>query len=477
MTSPRYRIDEKRVFVVMVVLVVLLVGVVTSLTGQHGTGIASTTSAEQSPTFYSTTSPQGLQLQVKLNASAFESGSSLTAQIAVFNTLGQNISLTPTYQANSTVLSWNGYDFFCGNSGAPLRALVGYALFSGDYSAENVSSAAEPLQLAPPVGVSCVTSATPDSIVLLPENDSAVLYTPNQGQVVEPLTFAASTESCQSQSPSTYDCGPAKGLSGYWNVTGTSFLQAQEAAIGSNYFVYFPPGEYTLAVQDQWGQSLYAHFLVTPAAPGAGSSTISVSTDSALAAECPRMGPGPGFGTVTAATNLPALLCLQLYYYSDTPLTVNLTSALSIQALQYVFDNGVGTPRTFDGAQNFTISPSQTEVTLGGPDNESEGVVVAYSVTAKAGASGTYPLGLFFASSLSKWMFGSQGPEECGSYGQLTAGNGDPDYNQGLSGCATYQTQDLAADGSGSFAVPGVPYQLIKGDLYFAVAGVSSPTG
>ena len=298
MTSPRYGADEKMVFAVLVVLVVLLVGVVTSFTGQPGTAITSTSSAEQSRTFYSTTSPLGLRLQVQLNTSAFESGSGLTAQVAVFNALGQNLSLTPTYQGNSTILGWDGYDYFCGNSGDPLRALLGYALFSGDYSAGNISLAGDPLQLAPPVGVSCVTYAAEGQVVFLPESDRIVYDELGSLQdFVEPLTLSAATESCQNPTPGTSDCGAAKGLSGYWNVTGTGMLQPQEAAVGSNYFVYFPPGEYTLAVQDEWGQSLYAHFEVTPySTPSSGRSTPTASTDSALAADCPPMGPAPTSG-------------------------------------------------------------------------------------------------------------------------------------------------------------------------------------
>jgi hypothetical protein len=482
MVSQESGVGAKKVFAVVVVAVIVVVAVV-SHTGLPGVKVASsgasTTSTEQTPTFYSTTSPLGLRLQLQLNASTFESGSGLAAQIAVFNSLDENLSLTPAYQANSTILTWDGYDFFCGDSGDPLRAVVGYALFSGDYSAGNVSLAGSPLQLAPPVGISCISVAGPDSIVFLPESDNASLNgLGNPGGIHELVALAASTESCENPTPGTYDCGADKGLSGYWNTTGVNYLQDQEAAIGSQYFSYFPPGQYTLVVQDEWGQSLYAHFQVTPQVGAASSSSTSViSTDSALVAECPQMGPGVGFGTVTVGTASPALLCVQLYYYSNAPLTINLTSALSIQALQYVFNNGVGVSRSFSGASNFTISLSQPELTIGGPSNENEGVVVAYAVTAETGASGTYPLSLFLAGGLSEWMFGSQGPESCGSYGQLAAGNGAPNYDQGLGGCITYATGNGSTSGSSEFAVPGVPYQLIKGDLYFAVSGVSSPAG
>ena len=481
MASQESSVGAKKVFAVVVISVVVVVGVL-SLTGLPGDRVPSsgayTTSAGEASTFYSTTSPLGLRLQVQFNASTFETGSGLAAQIAVYNSLDENLSLIPAYQANSTITTWDDYDFFCGDSGYTLRAVVGYALFSGDYSADNVSLAGNPLQLAPPVGVSCISVAGPDSIVFLPESDNASLGGLGYpGGNHEPVALAASTESCETPSPGTYYCGGGKGLSGYWNVTGVAFLQDQEAAIGSQYFSYFPPGEYTLAVQDMWGQSLYAHFQVTRVSATSTSSSSAVSTDSALVAECPRMGQGGGFGTVTAEAASPALLCVQLYYYSNAPLTINLTSALSIQALQYVFNNGVAVSRSFDGAPNFTISASQTVLTIGGPNNENEGAIVAYSVTAQAGASGTYPLGLFLAKGLSAWMFGSQGPESCGTYGQLVAGNGEPNYNQGFGSCITYATQNPPDGGSSEFTVPGVPYQLIKGDLYFALSGVSSPTG
>lgn len=469
------------VFIAVMIGVVSIVGIVSYSyppSGVTSSGV-STTTAEQISTFYSTVSSQGLRLQVQLNASSFGSGSALAAEVSVFNSLDANVSLSLSYPANSTISSWNDYDFFCGNSGSPLRAMLGYALFSGDYSAANFSLAGGPLQLAPPVGISCVTEEEPSSIVFLPDNDTTVFLAPgNPGGIAEAVTLEASTESCTNPSPGTYYCGSSKGLSGYWNTAGVSILEPQEAAIGSQYFDYFPPDEYTLAVQDIWGQSLFAHFRVTAQTSTASSSlTTSISTDSALVAECPEIVPGADFGTVTAGAASPALLCVQLYYYSDTPLTINLTSALSVQALQYIFSNGVGVPRSFSGAPNFTISASQSELTIGGPSNENEGAIVAYAVTAHSGASGTYPIGLLLASGLSAWMFGAGEPESCSSYGQLVAGNGQPNYNQGIGSCITYATRSESSNSSSEFSVPGVPYQLIKGDLYFALYGASSPAG
>ena len=176
------------------------------------------------------------------------------------------------------------------------------------------------------------------------------------------------------------------------------------------------------------------------------------------------------------------MLCIQLYYYnSATPLTLNLTNALSIQALQYIYNGSVGYPRSFNGASNFSITTSQDLLVIGGPSNENEGTIVAYAVTAKAGASGTYQLGFLTSSSLNTWMLGAQEPEQCGYYGQLVAGSGQPNYVQ-ATGCITYSTTYAssstgATSSSSHLTVPGIPYPLISGDIYFRVVGVTNSTG
>ncbi len=186
------------------------------------------------------------------------------------------------------------------------------------------------------------------------------------------------------------------------------------------------------------------------------------------------------------------MLCVQLYYYSATPLTLNLTGLLSIQALQYVYNGSVGTPRSFSGGPNFTVSVSQSQLVIGGPTNENEGTVVAYNLTAKAGASGTYQLGYFLSSSLNSWMLGPQEPEQCGYYGQLVAGSGQPNYAQ-PTGCITYTyttttclcpTAPAACPcasettaSSSSPSIPGIPYPLITGEVYFRIVGVINSTG
>jgi hypothetical protein len=142
--------------------------------------------------------------------------------------------------------------------------MIGYALFQGYYSSGNISLADAPLQLAPQLNVGCTTLSNSDSVVFLPDSDTGMLYSqylPNGSS--EPITVWASTGSCLKTSSGGYMCG-GKALSGYWNTT--SPITLQDAAIGSPFFRYLQAGQYTLAVQDIWNQTVYAHFQVVPPA-------------------------------------------------------------------------------------------------------------------------------------------------------------------------------------------------------------------
>ena len=196
-----------------------------------------------------------------LNSTVVASGGTVAAQITLFNSLDQNLSLAPSFPENSTIQSWNAYDFLCGENN--LLPMIGYALFQGDYTPDNISLAGSPLQLAPFVELPCAIWPNPTSIVFLPKNDTAEIYgTGGPSGVVEPISIGASTESC-TWNGSGGDCGVGEGLSGYWNST--SPITQQEATTASPFFRYFAPGEYTLAVQDVWNQTIYAHFQVVSA--------------------------------------------------------------------------------------------------------------------------------------------------------------------------------------------------------------------
>jgi hypothetical protein len=216
----------------------------------------------------------------------------------------------------------------------------------------------------------------------------------------------------------------------------------------------------------------YTMATANPCRPYTGSTTDTTtgitSTGSSLLAECHGgQNSGSGFGTVVAGTASPAVICVQLYYYNlVTPMALNLTHALTIQAVQQDVPDG-----TFDGGSNFTITTSQPQLVMGGPTNESEGTTVAFTVTARAEASGTYELGLFTSSGLSAYMLGAQEPESCGYYGELVAGDGQPNYAQLNVGCITYDTSS-----AGLITVPGIPYPVSPG-IYFRIVSVTNSTG
>jgi hypothetical protein len=213
-----------------------------------------------------------------------------------------------------------------------------------------------------------------------------------------------------------------------------------------------------------------------------GPATILNST---LQAECTRAqaptAVGFTFGELSAGTKSPAIICIQFYYFNSTaPLTIDFDQVLSIQALQYIQNGTTSYPRSFDGGSNFTIATSQAMLSMGGPDNENEGAVVAFALTAKAGASGTYRLNLLSYPGLggSVWMLNPQEPVRCGYYGELVAGNGQPDYTGvgGFSGCITYTTYGTTTTTSSSPLIPGVQYPVLTGYVYFRAVGVINST-
>jgi hypothetical protein len=300
---------------------------VTSTTTTTVTSIATTTvtdAVSSAPTNLTLTS-SGLELDVGLNATVVASGEAVAAQLTIFNSLDQNLSLIPNYPVNSTISSWDNYDFFCGE---PIfSAMIGYALFQGSYSAGNASMAGSPLQLSPPVNIGCVTYSNPDSIVFLPNSDTAVIYSSySPDGSTEHIAVGASTESCQTNSAGAYLCGLDRGLSGYWNTTAP--ITEQQAAIGSPFFRYLSPGQYTLEVQDMWNQTVYAHFRVVPAS----STTVTTTTSTG----CSITGqPGPVFvrvlwdsnqtpvaGALVKATDEPA-------YCGSTPANGQVTASFT----------------------------------------------------------------------------------------------------------------------------------------------------
>ncbi len=199
------------------------------------------------------------------------------------------------------------------------------------------------------------------------------------------------------------------------------------------------------------------------------SSTTSTNT---LLSECSNAStPNSGFGTVVVGTDSPAIICVQFYFYnSTTPLSLNLSSTISVQGWQDISINGTISNRVSDGMSNFTLTTSSDELVLGGPANESEGITVAYALTAKSGASGTYELGFLQSWGLGASLLG----ETCGFYGEIVAGNGQPNYAQNENLCVAQSTSYLE-EHNDTVTMPGIG-PIVPNDLYFRVVGVSNST-
>jgi len=192
--------------------------------------------------------------------------------------------------------------------------------------------------------------------------------------------------------------------------------------------------------------------------------TVSITgNSSALLAQCSHAETpasfGLGLGVVVTGTNTPAIICVQFYYFSSAPTA--LATSMMIQAAQ--------PNRTFGGDSNFTVSSSANHLVFGGPQNEDEGAVVAFAVTAKPGASGTYEL--VFSGD---YMLSGGEPVECYYYETLIAGSGSPLYVY-PEGCITYAVTGTSTGNLPS--IPGIQYPILTNTLYFRIVGAINSTG
>lgn len=215
----------------------------------------------------SVASPDGLQLELTLNATTVLSGGAVSAQIEVANTLSRNVTVSGLEQ-NGNITRWNNYDYFC--SANPAYSLVGYAVFQGHFTAANISRAGSPLRLAPPMYGPCGSLNVVLSAVTFPPNgDQLGAGQPRvglpQGTFVQlAAKLSGTTTFCNGESngeTTGFSCTWATpGLVGYWN--GRAPSQGNLFGFTSPAFAHFPAGEYTIVAADDWNQYLYATFVV-----------------------------------------------------------------------------------------------------------------------------------------------------------------------------------------------------------------------
>jgi hypothetical protein len=189
--------------------------------------------------------------------------------------------------------------------------------------------------------------------------------------------------------------------------------------------------------------------------------TTTTTSDVILPAGCsPSQNNGYSSGTLVAGTSSPAIICVQVYWFnSTTPIVLNATSLLEIE----------GNPA--NPAANFTVAASTDQLTVGGLANAGEGTVLAYSITAKAGASGTYWLRVGGSTWSQGVQLGSLELQECGYNYGLVAGNGQPNYTAGMTSLCI-----AIISGGQQFGIPGVSYTVPAGYLCYRIISLSNST-
>jgi len=269
------------------------------------TKTSTTTVYERTSTYLSPISSPGLQLEITLNSTTIQYGGALSAKVALLNTLPANLTLTPNY--SSIISNWEGNDFICGNAPdwGEKWALDGFAVFTGHFTAANVSSAGSQLILAPPVGFLCISRPNPHTVVMLPASDVAVAKYNVSGLPPESIQtlINASTLSCAKNVQGGTSCGDLYGaLFGYWDSSGPE-MSLQDANVSSPHFHLFPPGQYTIVAEDQWGNlSAFAYFQVLAPTGYKGSTTTASSGVSSVTLPCGSPGVYCGGFNITSAS-------------------------------------------------------------------------------------------------------------------------------------------------------------------------------
>jgi hypothetical protein len=116
------------------------------------------------------------------------------------------------------------------------------------------------------------------------------------------------------------------------------------------------------------------------------------------------------------------MICVRYYYYNETiPLQLNTSSLVKIFGWN-LNSSSLSSSKSslFIVNSEFTISAQPPNILIGGPENENEGVEVNYTMTANAGASGTYDV--------SVGQFLLPGGIGCSGQFLIASGTGLPNY-------------------------------------------------
>jgi len=177
----------------------------------------------------SSKSVSGLELTLSLDSKTYQSGQQVGIDIDERNTLSKTNTIPSSAKWQ---ISGLGVDP-CG----PVNYPFGIAIFQGNYTATNISSAT-PLQIYEPGTYMCPMILTDiSSYVFQPISDNAAVFQMSESTAV--FTIAMNTE---------FEPAPT----GYWanNNVGAAFTN-------------FEPGVYTVVAGDEWGALVLVHFTIS----------------------------------------------------------------------------------------------------------------------------------------------------------------------------------------------------------------------
>ncbi len=203
----------------------------------------------------SLTSALGLKLSVTLNSTGIRQGEAIGVTAELVNTLKEDLTLYPDFATYSNITAWGPYSTNVCN----WQPILVIAVFQGNYTSGDISTAGPPLQLAEPYPIPCAAPLTLTRITFLPGSHTAaeefVDLAGTNWTNIEDIIFSLSPfKSVISTNGQYTEGGPLDGAAGYYTAyTGGSSVVA---------FHQFPAGPYTVVVADVWGQTVFLRFNV-----------------------------------------------------------------------------------------------------------------------------------------------------------------------------------------------------------------------
>jgi hypothetical protein len=231
-----------------VIILIVVGGVAVTSTVQRGTRPGAETSS--TPTA-AVSSVNGLRLTVSSNATELTVGQSLNVSLSIVNTLTKVNTVKPSddwLMHGVPVALWPACYF-----GLPAQV----AVLQGNYSAQSIQAA---------------TNVAFNYICMEAVKVDHVIFQPNSDQVS--LTGLYSVSGAN-QSLGPFHMSLSFTTGGYWNLQNLS-AELNIPILGEQYpprqpaYIPFSPGEYTVAVADEWGQIVLLHFSVSQSGTAAG---------------------------------------------------------------------------------------------------------------------------------------------------------------------------------------------------------------